>query len=41
MTLTQQWLYLNLTRNSYYILFLAKCIVSYRHKSFLAASTFV
>jgi len=30
MTLTQQWRYLNLTRNSFYSLFLAKCIVSYR-----------
>jgi len=30
MTLTQQWQYLNLTRNSFYILFLAKGIVSYR-----------
>jgi len=27
-TLTQQWQYLNLTRNSFYILFPAKCIVS-------------
>jgi len=30
MTLTQQWRYLNLTRNSFYILFPAKGIVSYR-----------
>jgi len=30
MTLTQQWQYLNLTRNSFYILFPAKGIVSYR-----------
>ena len=30
MTLTQQRLYLNLNRNSFYILFLAKGIVSYR-----------
>jgi len=30
MTLTQQWLYLNLTRNNFYILFLAKGIVSFR-----------
>jgi len=30
MMLTQQWRYLSLTRNSFYILFLAKCIVSYR-----------
>jgi len=30
MTLSQQWRYLNLTRNSFYILFLAKCIMSYR-----------
>jgi len=30
MTLAQQWRYLNLTRNSFYILFLAKCTVSYR-----------
>jgi len=30
MTLTQQWRYLNLTKNSFYILNLAKCIVSYR-----------
>jgi len=29
-TLTQQWRYLNLTRNSFYILFPAKGIVSYR-----------
>jgi len=29
-TLTQQWQCLNLTRNSFYILFLAKCIVSCR-----------
>jgi len=30
MMLTQQWRYLNLTRNSFYILFPAKGIVSYR-----------
>jgi len=30
LTLTQQWRYLNLTRNSFYILFPAKGIVSYR-----------
>jgi len=30
MTLTQQWRYLNLTRNSFYILFPSKGIVSYR-----------
>jgi len=30
MTLTQQLQYLNLTRNSFYILFLAKDMVSYR-----------
>ena len=30
MTLMQQWQYLNLTRNSFYILFPAKGIVSYR-----------
>jgi len=30
MTLTQQLRYLNLTRNSFYILFLAKRIVIYR-----------
>ena len=30
MTLTQQWRYLNLTRNSFYILLPAKGIVSYR-----------
>jgi len=29
MTLTQQWRYLNLTRNSLYILFPAKDIMSY------------
>jgi len=28
MTLTQQWWYLNLTRNSFYILFPAKGIVT-------------
>ena len=31
MTLTHHWWYLNLTRNSFYILFLAKGIVSDRH----------
>jgi len=30
MTLTQQWRYLNLTRKSFYILFPAKGIVSFR-----------
>jgi len=30
MTLMQQWRYLNLTRNSFYILFLAKGMVTYR-----------
>ena len=30
MTLTQQWQYLNLVRNSFYILFPAKDISSYR-----------
>jgi len=30
MTLTQQWRYLNLTRNSFYILFPAKRSMSYR-----------
>jgi len=30
MTLMQQWLHLNLTRNSFCMLFLAKGIVSYR-----------
>jgi len=30
MTLTHQWRYLNLTRNSFYILFLAKDMVSFR-----------
>jgi len=30
MTLTQQWRYLNLARNSFYILFIAKGIVNYR-----------
>ena len=30
MTLTQQWLYLNLTRNSFHILFPAKGGVSYK-----------
>jgi len=29
MTLTQQYRYLNLTRNSFYILFLVKDVVSY------------
>jgi len=28
MMLMQQWQYLNLVRNTFYILFLAKCIVS-------------
>jgi len=31
MTLMQQWQDLNLTRNSFYILFPAKGIMSYRH----------
>jgi len=30
MTLSQQWLYMNLPRNSFYISFPAKGIVSYR-----------
>jgi len=30
MTLTQQWRYLNLARNSFFILFPAEYIVSYR-----------
>jgi len=30
MTLTQQWRYLNLTKNSFYILFPAEIIMSYR-----------
>jgi len=30
MPLTKQWRYLNLTRNSFYILFLAKGIASYK-----------
>jgi len=30
MTLTQQWRYLNLTRNRFYILLPAKCVVTYR-----------
>ena len=30
MTLMQQWKYLNLTRNSFYVLFPAKGVVSYR-----------
>jgi len=30
MTLMQKWQHLNLTRNSFYILFPAKCIVNYR-----------
>jgi len=30
MTLTQQWWYLNLTGNRFYILFPAKCIMTYR-----------
>jgi len=30
MTRMQQWRYLNFTRNSFYILFPAKCIVSYK-----------
>jgi len=30
MTLTQQWRYLNLTTNSFYILFPAKGIMSHR-----------
>jgi len=30
MTLTQQWQYLNLTRNTFHILFSAKGIMSYR-----------
>ena len=29
MTLTQQWRYLNLTRNSFYIIFPAKYIANY------------
>jgi len=40
MTVTQQWRYLNLTRNSFYILFPEKGIMSSR-QSFLAVSTFV
>jgi len=31
MTLTQQWRYLNLTRNSFFVLFPVKRIMSYRH----------
>jgi len=30
MTLTQQWWYVNLIRNTFYILFSVKCIMSYR-----------
>jgi len=41
MTLTQQWPYLNFTKNSFYILFPEKGIIFVQGKSFLAASTFV
>jgi len=41
MTLTQQWRYLNFTRNSFYILFPEQGTISVQGKSFLAASTFV
>jgi len=41
MTLTQQWRYLNFTRNSFYILFPEQDIVWVQGKSFLAASAFV
>jgi len=41
MTLTQQWRYLNFTRNSFYILFPEEGIIWAQGKSFLAASTFV
>jgi len=40
MTLTQKWRNLNLTRNSFYILFPAKDIMNYR-RIILAACTFV
>jgi len=40
MTLTQQWRYMKLTRNSFYFLFPAKGI-KIIGKSFLAVSTFV
>jgi len=42
MTLTQQWWYLNFTRNSFYIVFPEKgIIIRVQDKSFLAVSTFV
>jgi len=40
MTPTKQWRYVDLTRNSSFILFFAKVIMSYI-KLFLAVSTFV
>jgi len=39
--LTQQWRYLNLTGNNFYILFPAKGLVSYMGKSSLPFSLFV
>ena len=41
MTLTQQWWYLNFTRNNFYILFPEQGIIKVQGKSFLAVSTFV
>ena len=41
MTLTQQWRYLNFTRNGFYILFPEQGIIWAPGKSFLAVSTFV
>jgi len=41
MTLTQQWWYLNFTRNSFYTLFPEQSIIWVQSKSYLAVSTFV